>query len=97
MLAPNETGRALAAVLGEQAILHPDPAMQEQVSAVLLHSAIDEARALRQRVAERRGALVRVIHTAQDRLDATALITERCISINTAAWGGNAQLLSAAD
>lgn len=97
VLAPNETGHALAAVLGEQAILHPDPAMQEQVSAVLLHSPIDEARALRQRVAQRRGALVRVIHTSQDRLDATALITERCISINTTAWGGNAQLLSAAD
>ncbi len=96
VLPTTDAGRALAAVLADAAVLHPDPAAQEFVTMVLFNGPLEPARQLRQQVAARNGALVGLIHATTEPLDLTRLVVERCVCINTTAWGGNAALMSAA-
>lgn len=94
VLPSTPAGRALAAILADQAILHPDPSAHELISTLIFAGPPHTARELRQRLSQRNGALVTFIHADPDPIDLTRLVVERCVSINTTAWGGNAGLLS---
>jgi len=63
---------------------------------VLLHGAIDTLHAVQRRLAEREGPVVLVERLApgDTRVPRERLLTERALSVNTAAAGGNASLMS---
>ena len=69
-----------------------DPAM---VDLVLLDAPPEQARRVRRQFAAAPGRIVPVIvPDADGRYDETLLVTERTVTVNTAATGGNAALLS---
>ncbi len=81
---------ALAASLGNVAAdtLEPRP------DAVLFDGSAEEAARLRAALARDDGAIVPVIERRDGGYDATRLVAERTLTVNTTASGGNASLLS---
>ncbi|WP_173910837.1 trifunctional transcriptional regulator/proline dehydrogenase/L-glutamate gamma-semialdehyde dehydrogenase [Acinetobacter sp. Marseille-Q1618] len=64
--------------------------------AVLSHGDINSLRELQQQISKREGAIISIYHTnhENDHIPLERLIIERAISINTAAAGGNASLMT---
>ena len=93
---------ALPARLREQVQVRPagDLVAQARLSALLFEGYGDALHALMPRLAERKGALVRVENLTPAQLadgasyDLSALVHEQSTSTNTAAAGGNAQLMT---
>jgi RHH-type transcriptional regulator, proline utilization regulon repressor / proline dehydrogenase / delta 1-pyrroline-5-carboxylate dehydrogenase len=103
--ADSAVAQALAALPPEvQAFVQQRSAAQllgeTQLSALLFEGDGDALQALLPRVAERSGALIRVESLSSEQLaagalyDVSALMHEQSISTNTAAAGGNAQLMT---
>jgi len=91
----------LPASLSERIAIVDEPLNAPELAAVLFEGDSDALLALERRLAEREGALVAVNGVARDDLAAgrddyslERLIDEQSISINTAAAGGNASLMS---
>ena len=93
---------ALPAEVREQVQVRPadDLVTEAALSALLFEGDGDALHALLPRLAQRRGALVRVENLSAAQLadgatyDLSALVHEQSISTNTAAAGGNAQLMT---
>jgi len=64
---------------------------------VLVAGAADRVQALRVGVAARDGPLVPVVAAGPDGYDLWRLVSERTLTVNTTASGGNASLLSLAE
>lgn len=85
---------------GQAGILADAEVDQADYHAVLFEGDGDTLRALNQRIAQRPGAILAVHGLTSDALAAGAayvperLLTERSISVNTAAAGGNASLMT---
>jgi RHH-type proline utilization regulon transcriptional repressor/proline dehydrogenase/delta 1-pyrroline-5-carboxylate dehydrogenase len=85
---------------GQAGILADDEVDQADYQAVLFEGDGDALQALNQRIAQRPGAILAVHGLTSDALAAGAayvperLLTERSISVNTAAAGGNASLMT---
>jgi RHH-type proline utilization regulon transcriptional repressor/proline dehydrogenase/delta 1-pyrroline-5-carboxylate dehydrogenase len=85
---------------GQAGILADDEVDQADYQAVLFEGDGDALQALNQRIAQRPGAILSVHGLTSDALAAGAgyvperLLTERSISVNTAAAGGNASLMT---
>lgn len=85
---------------GQAGILADDEVDQADYQAVLFEGDGDALRALNQRIAQRPGAILAVHGLTSDALAAGVsyvperLLTERSISVNTAAAGGNASLMT---
>jgi RHH-type proline utilization regulon transcriptional repressor/proline dehydrogenase/delta 1-pyrroline-5-carboxylate dehydrogenase len=92
--------RSDAALRARQALGNARAAFVERldpgaVHAVLLDAPVEEARRVRADVAAAPGAIVPVVVAGRDgRYDPTMLVVERTVTVNTAAAGGNAALLS---
>src|SRR6185436_3085827 len=85
-------------VLGDRRIVLVDRIEPTAVDAVLLATNLDDARRVRAKFALADGAIVPIILAdATGRYDWARLVVERTVSVNTAAAGGNAALLSIAD
>lgn len=67
-----------------------------EFDAVLHHGEISQLKLIQQHIAERDGAIIAVHHYSNDQyhLNIEALLIERALSINTAAAGGNASLMT---
>ena len=94
VLPATDAGRALAALLGDAAELHNAPATYPPVAVVLFSGADDAARALREQLAARPGAIVPLVRADGDDIDLTRLVVERAVCVNTTAAGGNASLMT---
>jgi len=64
--------------------------------AVLFDGTPAESTAIREQLVLREGPIAPMLHRDPD-YDVTRLVTERCVSVNTAAAGGNAQLMGELD
>jgi len=85
-------------VLGDRRIVLVDRIEPAAVDAVLLATNPEDARRVRAKFALADGAIVPVIvPDATGRYDWARLVVERTVTVNTAAAGGNAALLSIAD
>jgi RHH-type proline utilization regulon transcriptional repressor/proline dehydrogenase/delta 1-pyrroline-5-carboxylate dehydrogenase len=85
-------------VLGDRRIVLVDRIEPSAVDAVLLASEPDEARRVRAKFAVAEGAIVPIIVAdPAGRYDWARLVVERTVTVNTAAAGGNAALLSLAE
>ncbi|HET7033971.1 MAG TPA: aldehyde dehydrogenase family protein, partial [Casimicrobiaceae bacterium] len=85
-------------VLGDRRIVLVDRIEPAAVDAVLLASDADEARSVRAKFAVADGPIVPVIVAdPAGRYDWARLVVERTVTVNTAAAGGNAALLSLAE
>ena len=93
LLATSPAGRHVRALLRHGCEVVKDP-LSAEPDAVLFNGSATEARELRQRLAARPGPIVPLIVKGVDGYDATRLVNERTITINTTASGGNASLLS---
>ena len=64
--------------------------------AVLLHGSVDELASIQKRLAQREGPVVSVerMETGESAIPMERLVVERALSINTAAAGGNASLMT---
>jgi RHH-type proline utilization regulon transcriptional repressor/proline dehydrogenase/delta 1-pyrroline-5-carboxylate dehydrogenase len=93
-MAPDAAERAaqatLAASLGNTPVDSPTP----RPDAVLFSGTPDDAARLRSELASGDGPIVPVIERRADGYDATRLVAERTMTVNTTASGGNASLLS---
>jgi len=86
--------RARARLNGDRVLL-VDALEPSSVDAVLLDVDADRARQIRAQFAEAPGAIIpMIVPDADGSYDATRLVVERTVSVNTAAAGGNAALLS---
>lgn len=94
VLADDDEARQLAAALPQQVTLAADPAQAGPLDAVLYAGPAEGAAVLRRRLAERDGALVPLILAGSDGYEMYRLVVERSLSVNTAAAGGNASLMS---
>jgi len=75
-----------------------DDALAAKPDAVLIEAEGESAREARRRLAETRGPIVPVVVAdARGHYDASRLLLERTLTINTTASGGNASLLSLAE
>jgi RHH-type proline utilization regulon transcriptional repressor/proline dehydrogenase/delta 1-pyrroline-5-carboxylate dehydrogenase len=86
---PDEVARAIVTV-------KPDVAARDvDFDAALFHGSSDECRALLRRLAEREGPLVTLhaFNTGEE-VPVERLLIERVVSVNTAAAGGNASLMT---
>jgi RHH-type proline utilization regulon transcriptional repressor/proline dehydrogenase/delta 1-pyrroline-5-carboxylate dehydrogenase len=82
-------------VLGDRRIVLVDRIEPAAVDAVLLATNRDDARRVRAKFAVADGAIVPiVVANPEGRYDWARLVVERTVSVNTAAAGGNAALLS---
>jgi RHH-type proline utilization regulon transcriptional repressor/proline dehydrogenase/delta 1-pyrroline-5-carboxylate dehydrogenase len=79
--------------IGGQCVAVADP-LAAAPDAVLFAGTDDDAAALRKRLAAQDGPLVPLIVARDGVYDATRLVSERTLTINTTASGGNASLLS---
>ncbi len=97
VLPASAAGRELAVLLGESATVSDVPHSADVAAAMFEGDPQAEAK-LRRALAEREGALVQLIKPLPDgRYDLYRLVAERAVSVNTAAAGGNASLMSLAD
>ena len=88
-LLPDEVARSIVTV-------KPDVAARDvDFDAALFHGSSDECRALLRRLSEREGPLV-TLHAfnAGEEVPVERLLIERVVSVNTAAAGGNASLMT---
>jgi RHH-type proline utilization regulon transcriptional repressor/proline dehydrogenase/delta 1-pyrroline-5-carboxylate dehydrogenase len=82
-------------VLGDRRIVLVDRIEPSAVDAVLLATGLDDARRVRAKFAVADGAIIPIIVAdASGRYDWARLVVERTVTVNTAAAGGNAALLS---
>jgi RHH-type proline utilization regulon transcriptional repressor/proline dehydrogenase/delta 1-pyrroline-5-carboxylate dehydrogenase len=89
--------RGLPVPVQAQVAIARDPlAPQVAFDAVLLHGSTEELAALQRQLAGREGAVVGVERLApgETAVPLERLVVERALSINTAAAGGNASLMS---
>ncbi len=93
LLGDSPAARNVCAGLGGGCVVVPDP-LAAAPDAVLFDGPAAAAAALRQRLAAEDGPLVPVLVAHDGRYDAGQLETERTVTINTTASGGNASLLS---
>ncbi len=85
-------------VLGDRRIVLVDRIEPTAVDAVLLSTNLEDARRVRAKFALADGAIVPIIVAdPTGRYDWARLVVERTVTVNTAAAGGNAALLSIAD
>ena len=91
--AAGERARAAVGAAGELA----DDVLAAAPDAVLVAGAADRVQALRVGVAARDGPLVPVVAAGPDGYDLWRLVSERTLTVNTTASGGNASLLSLAE
>jgi len=94
LLPVSDEARQLAAVLPDYVQLESDPAHAEPLNALLFSGSPVVAEQWRRRLAERDGALVPLIVTSADEVDMQRLVLERALSVNNAAAGGNASLMT---
>ncbi len=93
LLPASAAGRDLAAVLGEHAAI--DEQAVAAANAVLFDGDAASEKALRQSLASLDGAIVPLLRAQPDgRHDLYRLVSERAVSVNTTAAGGNASLMS---
>ena len=84
--------------LGRERIVLTPKLDPTAIDAVLLDVDIDRARSVRAEFAAMPGKIVQVVHPdAKGHYDWSRLVVERTVTVNTAAAGGNAALLSLAD
>ncbi|MEO8753660.1 MAG: bifunctional proline dehydrogenase/L-glutamate gamma-semialdehyde dehydrogenase PutA, partial [Casimicrobiaceae bacterium] len=93
LLADTAAGKRVCAALGGQCVVVEDP-LGAAPDAVLYAGADDVLATLRQRLAAQDGPLVPVVAARGGRYDSRQLRTERTVTVNTTASGGNASLLS---
>jgi RHH-type proline utilization regulon transcriptional repressor/proline dehydrogenase/delta 1-pyrroline-5-carboxylate dehydrogenase len=97
VLPDSPAGRALAAALGNDCTLSVS-LFPENIALVLFEGDVQQERVLRTALAKRDGAIVPVVRAVRGgRYDLYRLAAERSVSVNTAAAGGNATLISLAD
>ncbi len=96
VLPATAAGRQVLAMRDIRAELVADP-IAAGPDVVLFAGSADAAHALRQKLAALPGALVPMISAKDGAYDAARLVSERTITINTTASGGNASLLSLAE
>jgi RHH-type proline utilization regulon transcriptional repressor/proline dehydrogenase/delta 1-pyrroline-5-carboxylate dehydrogenase len=94
LLPVSEDARQLAAILPDHVQLESDPAHAEPLNALLFSGSPVVAEQWRRRLAERDGALIPLIITEGDEVDMQRLVVERALSVNNAAAGGNASLMT---
>ena len=93
LLAASKLGELVRKKVGNGCELVPDP-LDAAPDAVLFAGNAADAQALRRKLAAFPGPLVPLIAKDSAGYDATRLVSERTITINTTASGGNASLLS---
>lgn len=93
VIASSAFARGVRAAAAGRCEIVTDP-LQPLPDAVLFAGTDDEAAALRSALAARPGPLVPLVVAHDGAYDAARLVTERTLSINTTASGGNASLLS---
>ena len=93
VLATSTVAGRVCAEIGGACAMVADP-LAAPLDAVLFAGADDEAAALRKRLAAQDGPLVPLLATHDGAYDAMRLVSERTVTINTTASGGNASLLS---
>ena len=93
LLATSAAADRVCAALGAGCVTVADP-LAAAPDAVLFAGADDERAALRKRLAAQEGPLIPLIVPRNGVYDAARLVSERTVTINTTASGGNASLLS---
>ncbi len=88
--------RLPAEVQAQVAVAHDWTAPEVKFESVLLHGSIDELAQVQQRLSRREGPVVSVERLAPGEIAVPLerLVTERALSVNTAAAGGNASLMT---
>ncbi len=93
LLEASESGTHVRALLRHGCQLVKDP-LSAEPDAVLFAGSAEQARQMRQTLAARPGPIVPLIVKGVYGYDPTRLLSERTVTINTTASGGNASLLS---
>ena len=93
LLAASTMAARVCAKVAGQCVAVPDP-LAAAPDAVLFAGSDGDIAALRKRLAAQEGPLIPVIVARDGVYDATRLVSERTVTINTTASGGNASLLS---
>ena len=96
LLAASASATRVGAMAGIRCELVPDPLAAEPDAVLFAGTATAEAE-LRRTLAARPGAIVALVVAESGGYDATRLVSERTVTINTTASGGNASLLSLAE
>jgi RHH-type proline utilization regulon transcriptional repressor/proline dehydrogenase/delta 1-pyrroline-5-carboxylate dehydrogenase len=96
LLAASASASRVCATAGIRCEIVPDPLAVEPDVVLFAGSAAAEAE-LRQTLAARSGPIVALVVAEAGGYDATRLLSERTVTINTTASGGNASLLSLAE
>ena len=96
LLATSAMGKQVRAMIRHGCELVADP-LAAAPDAVLFAGTASDARDLRQKLAALPGPIVPVIVKGTAGYDVTRLLSERTVTINTTASGGNASLLSLAE
>ena len=96
LLAASALGDRVRKLVGTGCELVPD-LLAAAPDAVLFAGDADAAQAMRRKLAALPGAIVPLLVASADGYDASRLVCERTITINTTASGGNASLLSLAE
>jgi len=94
LLADTTDGQRLAQALPGLVSLATDLAHVNLLNAVLFNGDKEHAEALRRQLALRDGALIPLIITGHNGYELQRLVVERAVSVNTAAAGGNASLMT---
>ena len=93
LLAASAFATRVGATAGIRCEIVPDPLVAEPDGVLFAGSAAAEAE-LRRTLAARAGPIVALVVAEPGGYDATRLLSERTVTINTTASGGNASLLS---
>jgi RHH-type proline utilization regulon transcriptional repressor/proline dehydrogenase/delta 1-pyrroline-5-carboxylate dehydrogenase len=93
LLAASTTATRVCAEVGGHCVTVTDP-LAAAPDAVLFAGADDDLAALRKRLAAQEGPLIPLVVARDGVYDAARLVTERTLTINITASGGNASLLS---
>jgi len=93
LLTASAAATRVCAEVGSQCMAVADP-FAAAPDAVLFAGADDDIAALRKRLAAREGPLIPLVVPRNGVYDAARLVSERTVTINTTASGGNASLLS---
>ena len=96
LLTASAMAERVSAEIGRQCVTVADP-LAAAPDAVLFAGSDDDIAALREKLAAQEGPLVPVIVARDGVYDAARLVSERTVTINTTASGGNASLLSLAE
>jgi RHH-type proline utilization regulon transcriptional repressor/proline dehydrogenase/delta 1-pyrroline-5-carboxylate dehydrogenase len=96
LLAASASANRVRAMTGIRCELVPDPLAAEPDVVLFAGTAAAEAE-LRRTLAARPGPIVALVVAEAGGYDATRLLSERTVTINTTASGGNASLLSLAE